>query len=334
MANWLDDEALLAALTDGPSRPSGLAHLTGERGRGDEDRGHLAERSGSRENASAETTSQAVSGPPDSHALALERRRCVLWVVLEGVVGCHTRARRDPKERTAGAVFSLPPKEGRGRHCQRREPCTAALTLTATVTPGTCAREPDRRGTVWRGIGATLCFALFALKQKTENAAPLLSLTLSSSLSFPADEERLFHALGDGFTDLGGSCDGGGEGEEDDGIDDKQVRRRERMQLPAVPARARPHAHRPPPPHHPGWRLGGGTHLGVLKNRPRTLRGPRIPGLLHTRARLSLNPLSLTSSLLLFRSSSPPPLPPASPGAVSGGRRSAWATSKPCLGPR
>jgi hypothetical protein len=31
MADWLDDEALLAALGDGPTGPAGLSHLTGEK---------------------------------------------------------------------------------------------------------------------------------------------------------------------------------------------------------------------------------------------------------------------------------------------------------------
>jgi len=69
------------------------------------------------------------------------------------------------------------------------------------------------------------------------NARPRLThlSPLLTHPSFAAEEERLFRALGDGFDDLGGVAGGSGEGDdEDDGIDEKQVKRGAKCQFPTA----------------------------------------------------------------------------------------------------
>ena len=261
MVDWLDDEALLGALTDGPTGPSGLSHLTGEqagarrreRGGGEGRQGGGAgpgcAASGNGGAAAARARARLSQPhpnltPPLRGGIAI--RCCGRRGAGRGVGFWGLWAAREQSEHGGGGGGGDKKKRGRRSPLrlssggQGRPRPDHAAPRHGTPVPRVCTRAPaasaDAPATDYEGRDVAGAPPLCPLATKNtpdppRSPGPPPPITPLS----PADEERLFHALGDGFNDLGGVVGGEGDDDgEDDGIDEKQVSRERggRMQFP------------------------------------------------------------------------------------------------------
>ena len=254
MVDWLDDEALLGALTDGPTGPSGLSHLTGEqagarrRERGGGRAGLRGQRKGGGRGRARARASVAAPPKPQPHlSVAALQSDAVAGGVLGGAWDFGGCGRRESKAST-GAVAAAatkkkegdaprcvcPPVAGGGRAQTMLRRATAPLSpwsAPGRLRPPPTRRPPTTKAGTWRARPPLCPLATKNTPDPPRSPGPPPPITPLS----PADEERLFHALGDGFNDLGGVVGGEGDDDgEDDGIDEKQVSRERggRMQFP------------------------------------------------------------------------------------------------------
>lgn len=188
MANWLDDDALLAALTDGPTGPSGLSHLTGEErvaagGGGGGSRIGAPSRGGCVRRAMPRL--RALPAPPPPPPLIPGHPReaglTLLVVAWRGARPCGPRVKRK-RERKQGAggraeqggreCLCAPPLSCKPRRFGHRpRPHPRAILPPYLVSRGSTCVVPVQRSLPLSCLGAT--------------AGPLLSHPLSPLHPYP-----------------------------------------------------------------------------------------------------------------------------------------------------